>query len=121
MAKKTANILLDLNNIQTSFTGVTQKATTKQETSPTFDIDYKESLNGTYYNVETNTEIKLKFKKENSYNLNKNGRVRNATLDTKDVLQMNSYTIRIDRDNKGKIKGLLVDNNRIRNVVFVKQ
>ena len=78
----------------------------------------KEELNGTFYNKETDTEIEIMFLDNNKYSLTKNGRERKAELVIKDFLRMNSYEIKVIRDQKGSSIGLNIKNNRIKNVIF---
>ena len=91
---------------------------------PTEEIEngYDSSLNGTYFNEETDTEIVIEHVKDANYNIIKNGRKRDGKLITKDYLRMmSSYKIRVIRDKKGSIQGLNVENGRIKNVIFKKQ
>ena len=82
----------------------------------------KDELNGIFYNEETDTEIIINYDSNNKFKIIKNGRERDGILIKKDLLRMmNSYKIRITRDKDLNITGLLVDNNRIKNVVFTKQ
>ncbi|MBT8395026.1 MAG: beta-lactamase family protein [Flavobacteriaceae bacterium] len=79
----------------------------------------KVELNGRYINNETDTEIILKHKEENSYSLTKNGRERNAELISPDYLRMmDVYKIEILRDEQNKVVGLNIDRGRIKNVIF---
>ncbi|MEN0003173.1 MAG: serine hydrolase domain-containing protein [Bacteroidota bacterium] len=79
----------------------------------------KNELNGRFYNQETDTEIILKFVEGTTYSLIKNGREREAQLIIEDYIRMMSdYKIRILRDKNGKVVGLNVENNRIKNVIF---
>ena len=81
--------------------------------------DYnKVELNGNYYNDETDTKILIEFIDNNTYSLTKNGRERKADMILHDYLRMNSYEIRINRDEKGKVKSLNVKNGRIKSVIF---
>ena len=81
---------------------------------------YKGSLDGRFYNDETDTEIVIKFLKDNSYSITKNGRERKGELILEDLLRMNSYEIKIHRGLNNAIDGLLVKNKRIDNVKFRK-
>lgn len=92
---------------------------TKLPDSP-IDEAYKKSLDGHYYNKETDTEVQLTFTQDNTYTVTKNGRSRDGALLYKDFLMMNSYEISVRRDTNGAINGLLVNNGRIQNVVFDK-
>lgn len=88
---------------------------------PTENIedDYSKTINGTYFNKETDTEIVIEYVEKDVYNIIKNGRKRDGKLITKDYLRMmSSYKIKIVRDEKGNIKGLNVENGRIKNVIF---
>ncbi|MEM9824447.1 MAG: serine hydrolase domain-containing protein, partial [Bacteroidota bacterium] len=77
-------------------------------------------LNGRFYNAETETEIILKYQEGNTYSLTKNGREREAELILMDYLKMNSYEIKIIRDQSNNIIGLNVNYSRIGNVIFNK-
>ena len=84
------------------------------------DFD-KSGLNGRFYNDETDTEIILQFEEGHTYSLTKNGRKRKAELISGDYLRMmDSYKIRVIRDQKDQIIGLNVENNRIQNVIFAR-
>ena len=89
---------------------------------PGFIIDesYMAALNGRYYNQETDTEIVIEYKGNTTFSIERNGRSRDGEMILKDYLRINSYEININRDEKGAIIGLLVDNERIKNVVFNK-
>lgn len=83
--------------------------------------DYYSSLDGKYYNDETETEILIKYIQDNRYSITKNGREREGELIIKDLLRMNSYQIKINRDKEGHVNRLLIKNGRIQNVVFNKK
>ena len=85
------------------------------------DQNYLESLNGKYYNAETETTIEIAHLEGDKYSITKNGRSRDGVLLLEDLLRMNSYDIRISRDSQDKINGLLVKNGRIDNVRFSKK
>ncbi len=82
------------------------------------DESYRQSIEGTFVNAETDTVITLRYREANAFELIKNGRSRNATLVGQDYLAWNAYRLRIQRDDTGVANGLLVDNRRIKNVVF---
>lgn len=83
---------------------------------------YGPSLNGTYFNKETDTEIIIEHVKDGNYNIIKNGRRRDGKLITKDYLRMmSSYKIKVIRDGSGNIQGLNLENGRIKNVIFKKE
>lgn len=85
------------------------------------DDSYKTSINGRYFNKETDTEIVIEYVEKDSYNIIKNGRKRDGKLVLKDYLRMmSSYEIKVVRDEKGNVKGLNVKNGRIKNVMFDK-
>jgi CubicO group peptidase (beta-lactamase class C family) len=87
-----------------------------------FEKDYGSTLNGTYFNKETDTEIIIEHVKDSDYNIVKNGRRRDGKLITKDYLRMmSSYKIRVMRDENGNIQGLNLENGRIKNVIFKKE
>jgi len=91
---------------------------------PTEEIEngYDTSLNGTYFNEETDTEIVIEHVKDANYNIIKNGRKRDGKLITKDYLRMmSSYKIKVIRDENGDVQGLNLENGRIKNVIFKKQ
>jgi len=88
---------------------------------PTENIEdnYGKTINGTYFNKETDTEIVIEYVEKDMYNIIKNGRKREGKLITKDYLRMmSSYKLKIVRDEKGNVKGLNVENGRIKNVIF---
>ncbi len=90
---------------------------------PTNNLDdiTKTSINGRYFNKETDTEIVIEYVENNSYNIIKNGRRRDGKLILKDYLRMmSSYEIKVVRDEKGNVEGLNVKNGRIKNVIFNK-
>ncbi|MBB6004268.1 serine hydrolase [Arcicella rosea] len=82
--------------------------------------NYYETLNGKYFNAETNTSIEIKHLKGNDYSLIKNKETQHAMLIRKDYLAMNSYQMLIERNSNNKIIGLKVNDNRILNVRFKK-
>ncbi len=87
---------------------------------PKINLD-KTELNGSFYNDETNTEIIIKYVKDNSYMITKNGRKRQANLILNDYLRMmSSYEIKIIRNDQNDIVGLNVKTGRIKNVIFDK-
>lgn len=88
--------------------------------SSEYEQNYKASLNGKFYNSETDTEISIEHVEGESYLINKNGRVRKAELQLRDFLRMNSYEISIIRNMQGEVNGLNITNNRIKNVLFTK-
>ncbi len=81
---------------------------------------YKKSLDGRFYNDETDTEILIEFLENHTYAVTKNGRERKGELILKDFLRMNSYEIKVHRDADDIVDGLVVNNRRIQNVVFQK-
>lgn len=89
---------------------------------PSYDLDESDkiSLNGRFYNDETDTEILIAFMDANIYSITKNGRERKAELILNDYLRMNSYEIKVIRDEKGNVRGLNVKNGRVKNVIFNK-
>ena len=88
---------------------------------PTNNLDdnYKTSINGRYFNNETDTEIVIEYVDKDLYNIIKNGRKRDGKLILKDYLRMmSSYEIKVVRDEEGNVMGLNVKNGRIKNVIF---
>lgn len=83
-------------------------------------LAYKKSISGKYYNDETDTTIEIDFSDSNMYSITKNGKTRSAELIYKDYLRMNSYELSIARNKNGMIDGLMVNNGRIKNVLFKK-
>jgi len=79
---------------------------------------YRRRLQGTFLNEETGTEIILRHIEADEFAMIKNGRERTATLKGNDYLGWNAYRFRAQRDRSGRVSGLMVDNNRIRNVWF---
>ncbi|MEM7104964.1 MAG: serine hydrolase domain-containing protein [Bacteroidota bacterium] len=87
----------------------------------TLGIFDKNDLNGRFYNDETDTEIILQYVEDDSYTLTKNGRERMSKLIMQDYLRMmDSYHIKVIRDNDNNVIGLNVENRRIKNVIFNK-
>ncbi len=82
---------------------------------------YPSSIEGSFWNDETETEIRIEHAQGNEYRIIKNGRHREGTLTAKDLLEERSYAIRIERDDRGRPRGLRVDRGRIRNVWFEKR
>lgn len=87
------------------------------EAAPEGDA-YMRSLEGAFYNDETNTEIILKYKQDDEFTMVKNGRPRTLQLKGEDYLVWNAYRITVLRDETGRATGLSVDRDRIRNVAF---
>ncbi|MEM8616128.1 MAG: serine hydrolase domain-containing protein [Pseudomonadota bacterium] len=81
---------------------------------------YRQSLEGTFYNRETDTEIILEHTENDTFTMIKNKRPRTLTLMGRDYLVWNAYRIRVLRDDTGRANGLSVDRNRIRNVMFIR-
>lgn len=79
---------------------------------------YKKSLEGDFFNAETNTEIKLRFAGENAFTMIKNDRPRTLKIVGEDYLVWSSYRITVLRDDSNRAMGLSVDRGRIRNVKF---
>ncbi len=75
------------------------------------------ALEGRYVNVETDTEIIVEYA-DGGFTMIKNGRRRELQMVQADELRWNAYHLRIQRDQTGAITGMLVDNNRVRNVDF---
>ncbi|MEM9838763.1 MAG: serine hydrolase domain-containing protein [Pseudomonadota bacterium] len=82
---------------------------------------YRKGLEGTYVNDETDTEIVLEHKEDDTFIMTKNGRARNATLVSEGYLIWNGYRIRVQRRGSRKPYGLIVDNGRARNIRFDRQ
>ncbi|MGB3464758.1 MAG: serine hydrolase domain-containing protein [Cyclobacteriaceae bacterium] len=80
----------------------------------------KHDLNGSFYNVETDTKILLESKDKHNYSIVLNGQKEQATLLLNDYLRMNDYEIKVIRDSDNKIIALSVDGDRIKNVIFNK-
>lgn len=89
---------------------------------PNYDLDekYSESLDGVFFNDETQTTIDIRYEDGNKYIITANGRKLSSELVYKDFLRMNSYEINMSRDKNGNINGLLVKSGRIKNVRFKK-
>ncbi|MDX1463659.1 MAG: serine hydrolase domain-containing protein [Marinirhabdus sp.] len=81
---------------------------------------YLTSMEGQFYNQETDTQIKIEHLKGTSYQITKNDRTREAELTYKDLLQMNDYRIQVERNAANKVNGLRIDHGRIKNVKFEK-
>lgn len=76
------------------------------------------SLEGCFLNVETDTRIAIAWKGDDAFTMTKNGRSRDAQMVGADYLVWNGYNLRFQRGEDGAVSGLLVDNDRIRNVRF---
>ena len=83
--------------------------------------NYPASIEGSFWNEETETEIRILHERGAEYRIIKNGRDRKGTLISKDLLRERSYAIHIERDERGRTRGLRVDRDRIRNVRFAKR
>lgn len=79
---------------------------------------YPMSVEGTFFNDETQTEIILQHVENTEYTMIKNGRPRTLELVGRDYLVWNSYRITVLRGETGEATGLSVDRGRIRNVSF---
>ncbi len=89
--------------------------------SNTVNNAHKKSLDGRFYNDETDTEIVIKFLEDDIYSITKNGRERKGELILDDFLRMNSYKITVHRGSNDVVDGLTVNNRRIKKVKFRKQ
>lgn len=78
----------------------------------------KRRLEGTFINAETETEIIIEHIEGNNFRWIKNGRARDAKLVGKNYLASNGYRIKAQRRGSRPATALIVDNDRIRNVVF---
>ena len=78
----------------------------------------RSALNGSFFNGETDTKIQIQFIDNNTYSVLKNDRKWEAELILEDYLRMDGYEIRVVRDETGQVKGLSLDNDRLRNVRF---
>ena len=86
-----------------------------------YDSQYLKSVEGMFNNSETETTIEIKWKGSDTFSIiAKNGAEMKAQLVYKDILRMNSYKIKINRNDNAEVEGLSIDNNRIRNVLFDK-
>lgn len=79
---------------------------------------YSQSVEGIFYNEETETEIILRHAEDDKFTMIKNDRPRTLKLVGRDYLVWNSYRISVLRDDSGRANGLSVDRGRIRNVAF---
>lgn len=80
----------------------------------------KVEIDGRYVNRETNTEIRIRHKAGFEYEFVRNGKSGTGSLLGRDFLRSNGFSIRVTRNEQGRVQGLLVDRARIRNVVFSK-
>lgn len=80
--------------------------------------NYSRSINGSFINDETNTEIVVNYISDDKYEIIKNGKSRNATLIGKDYLGWNSYRMTFKRNNQNKVVEAFIDNQRIKNIRF---
>jgi len=78
------------------------------------------SLEGCYFNSETNTEIVIDWVEGAAFKMIKNGRSRDALMIAADYLGWNDYRFRFTRDADGAVARMWVDRERIRNVRFEK-
>ncbi|WP_412546330.1 serine hydrolase domain-containing protein [Maricaulis sp. MIT060901] len=93
-----------------------------QQVPPTPDEEtYPASIEGRYFNAETETEIILQHTADGEYVMVKNDRPRTLQLVGRDYLTWNDYRIRVVRDGRGLSTGLTVDRNRVRNLDFPRQ
>lgn len=85
------------------------------------DEAYLKSLEGDFFNAETDTRIILQHVEGTEFTMVKNDRPRTLELIGRDYLVWNSYRITVLRDQNGRANGLSVDRGRIRNVAFERQ
>lgn len=102
----------------TVYTGVRDPIEAAYIAEPSLDASYLKGLEGAFVNAETETDILIEHVEGAAFKITKNGRTRDAELLSEDYFQMNSYRITALRGTDGKVSGLSVDNNRIRNVRF---
>ncbi|MEM1220669.1 MAG: serine hydrolase domain-containing protein [Bacteroidota bacterium] len=79
------------------------------------------ALNGRFYNAETDTEISITYRENDTYLVLKNGEDRDAELVAEDVLQMGSYELEIARNAQGNVDGVRVSIAELTKVLFQKQ
>lgn len=82
---------------------------------------YPATIEGTFWNEETQTEIRIQHDRGNEYRVIKNGRDRAGTLVSRDLVRERSYAIHVERDDQGQTQSLRVDRDRIRNVRFTRR
>jgi len=81
----------------------------------------KSELDGTYVNNEVEVEFKLKYREGSTYEIIMGGRTFEAEQLRNNWIQMGDYKLNIERDTSGEIAALLLDQNRLRNVRFIKK
>ncbi len=81
----------------------------------------KSELDGTYVNNEVEVEFKLKYREGSTYEIVMEGRTFEAEQLRNNWIQMGDYKLNIERDTYGEITALLLDQNRLRNVRFIKK
>lgn len=86
---------------------------------PLEEVDtYYTALNGQYNNTEVEVEIQIKYTADQKYSVAVDGEVIEGIMREKDVISFNSYEVKVRRDAQSKVVGLLVNDNRLRNVRF---
>jgi len=79
---------------------------------------YFKALNGNYYNDEVAVEVEIEFQGDKNYDVLIDGGRSKALMLEKDILRLSGYVVEIQRDKQGEIKGIHVNDNRIRRLNF---
>ena len=80
-------------------------------------FDYR-ALEGTFHNIETGASFTLHYDSQRSYKVIFRDEAALATLITPAKLTFNSYNLEVFRDSEGKVAGLLLSGDRIKDVRF---
>ena len=85
--------------------------------------DYFQAIQGSFYNDELGVGLKLSYEKDNLYTLtfSNSQRPKKAALIYKDYIKAGGRYLSLVRDDKGAIKEIRLQVERIKNVRFVKQ
>lgn len=87
------------------------------------DERYFTSLEGRYFNEETDGEFVFKYSNGQLYSITSqawDGWEGEGLLWYKDVIRMESYYVRLSRNSKGQVNGFLLSNDRLKKVEFLK-
>ena len=84
------------------------------------DVAILRGMSGTYVNRETEAQLVLSIDGPEDVEIRLNDTEGSASVIAEDDLRWNGYRLRIRRNDAGDPVGLLLDGNRIRNVVFHK-
>lgn len=79
---------------------------------------YFNALNGKYYNDEVGVEVEIEFQGDKAYDILIDGERSAALMLEKDVLRLSGYVVEIQRDKQDEVKGIHVNDDRIRRLNF---